>query len=375
MPPSLQLINGNDWRNRLSRHLLFWGVYLAAYSVLDLNEFPGDPYAGFELAFRWLPFCLINTYVTLYWLVDRFLLRSRYVLFFVLLAGWNLVLIPLAFLSHIYLVYPYCWPDGPRPSFRAALPELFDLYPILVCTVVTGFAVFLRLHKFWRAELLQKLQLKKETTEAELQLLKAQLHPHFLFNTLNNLYTLILKRSDRAPDMLRRLTGILDHVLRQGYGGEVPLQEEIAFCRDYIELERERYGDRLRIETEFSDHWAGIAIAPMLFQPLIENAFKHGASEQLGNVWIAIRLTVDTDRLDFQVTNSAKPAAASSDGIGIANIRRRLQLLYPGRHVFARDHDGSRHSVSFSIDLDTVAGRRSSAPAVVHSLSTSAVAG
>lgn len=374
MPPSLKLINGNDWRNRLSRHLLFWGMYLAAYSILDLNEFP-EPYAGLELAVRWLPFCLINTYVTLYWLVDRFLLRSRYVLFFVLLAGWIVVLIPLAFLSHLYLVYPYCWADGPRPSFRAALPELFDLYPILVCSVVTGFAVFIRLHKFWRAELLQKMQLKKETTEAELQLLKAQLHPHFLFNTLNNLYALILKRSDRAPDMLRRLTDILDHVLRQGYTGEVPLREEIAFCRDYIELEKERYGDRLRIETEFSDDRAEVAIAPMLFQPLIENAFKHGASEQLGNVWIHIRLAVAAGRLVFQVTNSAKPAPASSDGIGVANIRRRLHLLYPGRHAFTRDHDGSRHSVSLSIDLDAIAGRRSSAPAVVHSISASAVAG
>jgi len=360
MSPSLQLINSNQWRYRLLRHLLFWLVYLVAYSILDLDEFD-QPYAGLALAIRWMPFTMLNTYVTLYWLVGRYLLRSKFLAFFLLLGAWMIVLIPLAFLSHLYLLYPYCWEAGPRPTLRQALPELFDLYPILVCEVITGFAVFLRMHKFWRDELLQKMQLKKETTEAELMLLKAQLHPHFLFNTLNNLYTLILTGSDRAPGMLLRLNAILDHVLRQGYASEVPLQQEIAFCRDYIELERERYGDRLQLTADFAGDVEQRTISPLLFQPLIENAFKHGASEQLGKVWIDISLLLEGNRLVFTVVNSAalRADAASADGIGIANIRRRLQLLYPGRHRFTRVQDDSRHSVCLSVDIGVPTRRRS----------------
>lgn len=347
-----QLIHGNQWRHRLLRHGLFWLVYLIGYSFIDLAEYD-EPFAGLALAIRWLPFTVLNTYVTLYWLVERFLLRSRYWTFVLWLTIWTMTLVPLAFLSHVYLVYPYCWPSGPRPSLRQALPEIFDLYPIFVCDVVTGFAVFLRMHKFWRVEMFQKLQLKQEKTQAELALLKAQLHPHFLFNTLNNLYTLILRQSDRAPEMLRRLSAILSYVLNECHADHAPLKREIAFCRDYIDLEKERYGDRLAIDAVFSGDLENKFITPMLFQPFIENAFKHGASEQAGQVWIDIRLTVLDNRIDFRVTNSTAPSVqtAASGGIGIANIRRRLQLLYPDRHLFVQRQEEGLYSIALTIEM------------------------
>jgi hypothetical protein len=348
------LIHGNQWRYRLLRHGLFWLVYLIGYSFIDLAEYD-QPYAGLALAVRWMPFTVLNTYVTLYWLVERFLLRSRYWTFLLWLTVWTILLVPLAFFSHLYLCYPYCWAPGPRPSLRQALPELFDLYPIFVCEVISGFAVFLRMHKFWRVEMFQKLQLKQEKTQAELALLKAQLHPHFLFNTLNNLYMLILRESDRAPDMLRRLTGILNYVLNECHADQVPLEREIAFCRDYIDLEKERYGDRLDIDVMFSGDLENKFITPMLFQPFIENAFKHGASKQVGQVWIDIRLTVLDNQLEFIVTNSAAPAhrAPASGGIGIANIHRRLQLLYPDRHRFVREQQEGMYSIALTIELPT----------------------
>jgi LytS/YehU family sensor histidine kinase len=211
------------------------------------------------------------------------------------------------------------------------------------------------MHKFWRVEMFQKLQFAQEKTQAELALLKAQLHPHFLFNTLNNLYTLILRESDRAPDMLRRLTGILNYVLNECHADQVPLEREIAFCRDYIDLEKERYGDRLDIDVMFSGDLENKFITPMLFQPFIENAFKHGASEQVGQVWIDIRLTALDNQLEFIVTNSAAPAdrAPASGGIGIANIHRRLQLLYPDRYRFVREQQEGMYSIALTIELPT----------------------
>ncbi len=355
-----QLINSNEIRYRICRHAIFWLMYIIGYSFIGIDTGYGL-FGPFMLAIRWLPFTALNTYVILYWLVERYLLRLRYRTFFLLLAAWTAVGVFLAFLTHLYLVYPYCWEPGPRPSFRQALPEIFDIYPIFVCNVVTGFAVFLRLYKFWRIELLQKLQLKQGKTDAELELLKAQLHPHFLFNTLNNLYTLILEKSPRAPEMLLRLSGILNYVLNDCQGSEVSLKKEIAFCQDYIDLEKERYGDRLDVVTNFSGDLESRTITPMLFQPFIENALKHGAAEQLGKVWINIELTIHNNELSFRVINSAGFSAQSSPsgGIGIANILRRLQLLYPGRHRFARSQEAGLHSISLTIDLTSATSGRS----------------
>jgi hypothetical protein len=346
-----QLIDSNHWRYRVARHGLFWLIYLTGYSFLAL-EYP-QPFAGLQLAIRWLPFTTLNTYVILYWLVERYLLRSKYQAFFSLLAAWTALSVFLAFLTHLYIVYPFCWDPGPRPGFRQAFPEILDVYPIFINYVITGFAVFLRMYKFWRVELVQKLQLKQEKTDAELELLKAQLHPHFLFNTLNNLYALILDRSHRAPEMLLRLSAVLSYVLNECQKAEVPLEKEIAFCEDYIDLEKERYGGRLDINTRFSGELQDKMITPMVFQPFIENAFKHGAAKQLGKVWIDIGMTVHDNRLSFQVSNSAdfSAYATCSGGIGVANIKRRLQLLYPGRHQFVEKREQGMHSISVSIDL------------------------
>jgi hypothetical protein len=353
-----KVIHSNEWRYRLRRHGLFWLAYLVGYSFLDLDVYQ-QPFAGLQLAIRWLPFCALNTYVTL-WLVDRYLLRSKYRAFFLLLGSWTVVVVFLSFLTHLYLAYPYCWAPGPRPGFRQALPAIFDIYPIFVNYVITGFAVFLRIYRFWRVELLQKLQLKQEKTAAELELLKAQLHPHFLFNTLNNLYTLILEQSSRAPGMLLRLTAILSYVLNECHAPEVLLEKEVAFCQDYIDLEKERYGDRLDIVTRFSGHLERQLIMPMLFQPFIENAFKHGAAQQVGKVWIDIQLAVHGNRLLFRVANSADLSAHTpvSGGIGIENIQRRLLLLYPGRHQFSRKQEDGIHAISLSIDLAAPAQSR-----------------
>jgi Histidine kinase len=346
-----QLIHSNHWRYRVARHGLFWLIYLTGYSFLAL-EYP-QPFAGLQLAIRWLPFAMLNTYVILYWLVERYLLQSKYRAFFSLLAAWTAVSVFLAFLTHLYIVYPFCWDPGPRPSFRQAFPEILDVYPIFINYVITAFAIFLRMYKFWRVELQQKLQLKQEKTDAELELLKAQLHPHFLFNTLNNLYALILDRSHQAPEMLLRLSAVLSYVLNECQKAEVPLEKEIAFCQDYIDLEKARYGDRLDINTRFSGELQDKMITPMVFQPFIENAFKHGAAKQLGKVWIDIGMTVHDNRLLFEVSNSAdySTPSTSAGGIGIANIKRRLQLLYPGRHQFVENREQGMHSISLSIDL------------------------
>jgi Histidine kinase len=345
------LIFSDRWSYRLTRHFLFWLLYFVSLSFLD-TEFYGLR-ALFHVNVSWLPLNMLNIIVTLYWLVPRYLMRSKWKSFALLYGGWMLMEIPLGFLTHLYLTYPYCWDPGPRPTLRQALPEILDVYPLVIVNAVTLFAVFIRMFKFWRVEQLQKLQIKKEKTDAELQLLRAQLHPHFLFNTLNNLYTLILEKSSKAPEMLSRLSAILSYVLNDCQAAEVQLKKEIAFCRDYIRLESERYGDRLDLSLKFPEDIGDRMIAPMLFQPFIENAFKHGASEQVGKVWISVQLAVQGEQLIFRVINSSDLAVRqhSAGGIGIANIQHRLLLLYPDRHQLIREQDEEKHFISLTIDL------------------------
>ena len=140
-----KLIHSTEWRYRLSRHGLFWLIYLVGYSFIDLDVY--GPFGGLQLAIRWMPFAMLNTYVVVYWLVDRFLLKARYRAFFGWLIIWSLITVFLAFLTHLYLAYPYCWDPGPRPSFRQALPELTDLgaAPGLIITDVQRVGEDLRL--------------------------------------------------------------------------------------------------------------------------------------------------------------------------------------------------------------------------------------
>ena len=348
---SRKLLDSNERPYRISRHAFFWLMYLVTYSFIG-GVGVEDWGSTLALAVRWMPYAMFNAYISL-WLVERYLLRARYRVFILLLIAWTPVTIFCAFLTHLYIVYPYCWESGPRPSFRAGLSQLFDIYPIFVCTIILGVLIFLRMYKFWRSEMKQKLQLRQEKTDAELELLKAQLHPHFLFNTLNNLYTLILEKSPRAPEMLMRLSAILSYVLNDCQAAEVPLANEIAFCRDYIELESERYGDRLDVVTKIMGDFEGRMVTPMLFQPFIENAFKHGAAELVGKVWMNIELTVEGNQLLFRVINSADLTVRqrSAGGIGIANIQRRLELLYPDRHQLIREQDEKMHLISMTIAL------------------------
>jgi len=339
-------------RYRLVRHLSFWLLYAITFSLMGINEF-GNFVSNVHLVMIWTPLNLLNNLVIVYWLVPKYLMRSDWRPFILLYGGWMAMEIVLAYLTHYYLAYSYIWGVGHRPGFWQALPEIFDLYPLLLVNTVTLFAIFIRMFKSWRVEQLQKLRMKQEKTDAELQLLRAQLHPHFLFNTLNNLYTLILEKSAKAPEMLSRISAILSYVLNECQAAEVELKKEIGFCRDYIKLETERYGDRLDLSLEFPDDIGDWMIAPMLFQPFIENAFKHGAAEQVGKVWMSIGLSIRGDEISFRVINSANPAVSkrSMGGIGIANIERRLELLYPDRYELLREQDEEKHFIRLTVNL------------------------
>ena len=174
-------------------------------------------------------------------------------------------------------------------------------------------------------------QLRIEKQEAELNYLKSQTNPHFLFNTLNNIYSLARDKSDRAPEAILRLSKILRYMLYDAGGAYIALEQELKTIADYIELEKLRYDESLRINFNHQVEDRHQALPPLLLMPLVENAFKHGASEWRGSPFVDIHLSVNKQQLFFVVKNSSEavpPGVAVKESIGLSNLRRQLSLLY-----------------------------------------------
>jgi len=185
----------------------------------------------------------------------------------------------------------------------------------------------------------QKLKLEKQ--EAELNFLKSQTNPHFLFNTLNNIYSLARDKSDLAPESILRLSKILRFMLYETSAAFISVEQELKIINDYILLERLRYDESLRINLNHDVENLQQAIPPLLLMPLVENAFKHGVSESRREPFIDIHLSIKRRMLTFIVKNSSEssPGAAVKENIGLSNLRRQLQLLYSEYDLFVRQSE------------------------------------
>jgi LytS/YehU family sensor histidine kinase len=227
--------------------------------------------------------------------------------------------------------YPLYYPGALSDSFfwfPKISKMIIGIYPY------TFAAIAIKLLKFWYANKQAQQILLQDKLQAELKFLKTQIHPHFLFNTLNNLYALTLKKSDLAPAMVLKLSELINYMLYECREDDVLLEREIKFIYNYVDIERLRYGDKLDVDISVRGNVNGRKIAPLLLLPFVENCFKHGASLELDQSWVKIDIEVMPDRTLFKVENNKVTTneRLSTDGIGINNVKRRLDLLYPGNH-------------------------------------------
>jgi sensor histidine kinase YesM len=321
-------------------------------TMLDVNERP-NIFISIEIAFVFAPVLLIYSYVIIYWLVPQYLLKGNYFGFFLLYGCWCPIGLMMIFAVTYYVFYPLI--GIPTPHFKTieVYRLTFSVERFVRINLFAIFCVFIKFFKFWYIEQQQKQEAEKEKINAELQLLKGQLHPHFLFNTLNNLYSLVREKSDKAPVMLMRLSGLLSYVLYECKAEEVPLEKEVGVMKDYVALEQERYGERLEVSLNFTGDFDNKMIVPMLFQPFIENAFKHGMAEQLGKVWMSIDLSIKNDEVSFKIINSCNQifTGKEDNGIGIRNVKKRLELLYPEKYNLEYSRQDDVFIVSLIIQL------------------------
>ncbi|HLK29267.1 MAG TPA: histidine kinase [Puia sp.] len=325
-------------------------IYFLVFSIFsgfDLTR----PLEGIETCLIFTPANAIYVYVIIYWLVPRFLIKGRYLNFFLLFCAWAFIGLLLNFATRYFLLIPFR--EGrSTPMVHIVYRDIFALGGFGVMNTIAMFGAFIKFFKLWYIEQHQKMQIEKDKITVELELLRAQLHPHFLFNTLNNLYSLVNEKSDNAPKMLLRLSGLLSYVLYECKADEVLLSKEISVIKDYVALEQERYGERLDVSLNFSGDIEDRMIVPMLFQPFIENAFKHGTSEQLGKVWMSIDLSVKKNQLCFKIINSCDVGNSTNhEGIGIANVKKRLELLYPEKFNMQNSREENMYVVSLVIEL------------------------
>ncbi|SFE18317.1 sensor histidine kinase [Spirosoma endophyticum] len=364
-----EFVFSNEPRHRLMRHGLFWLVWTLfftfTYGFLPAGYLHGQGLSwpisflkGFTMAgidaLLFMPAHMVFTYSIIYRLMPHFLFRGRY--------GWAVIALLFivvvtsicsATLS-IFVVDPIRLSIGAptvRNTFVAAM-----MAGMRGGTTIGGFAAAIKLVKVWYLKQEAYQQIEREKLQAELQLLKSQIHPHFLFNTLNNLYALTLSKSDQSPAVVLKLSELLRYMLYECNAPEVPLTKEIAFMRNYIGLEQLRYGDRLDMSVTISGDCEGKLIAPLLLIPFLENAFKHGTSEQLEQAWMHVEVSVQTNVLKFKVINSREEHPHNdtyAGGIGLQNVQKRLQLLYTDRHELKIVAEEETFMIALTLELQS----------------------
>lgn len=311
-------------RQRWVIHGLFWLLILVFYVVFFGRENSNYIQTFFFVGLL-MPVTIGTTYFLNYYLVPRYLMKERYgffLLYFVYtLIGSIFLEMMIAMLTFIVMA------EVNIKEMSPASIDIFFLLTSLLMVVFFGVAIKMLLH--WRTSKDDYQKLMRDRVEAELKFLKVQLNPHFLFNTLNNLYYLSTEKSDKAPQAILQLSEMLDYVMHSSKSVFVPLEKELKQVENYIALELLRYEDRVKVTTQFSDDLKEHEIGPMILITLIENAFKHGVMPIVGKAWINLSVAEKENGLFISISNSAT-ITKPGNGIGLDNLRNQLDHLYKG---------------------------------------------
>jgi len=341
--------------------LLYWmvngyvEVFLSNSSFVDL-PFWQRLWKGFGTRLIILPLEMGFAYYSMYVILPKYFKgRSYWWLALEFLAVFTLVF-ALYRLLIPYVIYPFIYQlPYSANTFDVWLPRY--IYTAIRFVSVTGMALTIKLLRMRFQQLEKEKHLTEEKLQNELRFLRAQTNPHFLFNTLNNVYALARKKSDQTAPVIMKLSKLLRFMLYECNQERIPLEQEIRVIEDYLELEKLRYNDRLEVRFEKSVDDFSTLITPLLLLPLIENAFKHGTSETRFETFVHIQLNVVNDQLQLHIENSKDEEDNNSvAGIGLPNVHRQLTLLYPQGHQLEINNGKQIFSVDLSINLKSYAG-------------------
>lgn len=335
--------------DRIKRHLVFWFVWWVYFAMShaanpfgkpEIMYFRNPVFTLTESVFLLLPQMPL-VYGMVYWVLPKFILQKKYTLAIVC----TVMLWFLSGILHLHLiadVFPKVLtallPE--RYTANTQRPQSASFFMAVLATnkgsfFVTAVAFVSKLAKYLYLKEQRTLQLQKENAEAQLKLLTAQVHPHFLFNTLNNIYSQTQTESPKGSKMILDLSDMLRYILAEGNKAQVPLEKELRMIQDYINLEKVRYGNKLDLHVSLPNETKGLYIAPLLLLPFLENSFKHGASNFLTEPWINLTIELKGNELFLKLMNGKDDNYSHlipKSGTGIPNVKERLKLLYPNQH-------------------------------------------
>lgn len=338
-------------RKDIALHVLFWVVYTAIFTITDggySNRFD----RAFFVEMAHLPLRLIVVYLNYFVFFPQLLLKRRYIEYATVTV---LSLVVAAFIQRaimFYYVNPVLYPS------TSDVVSYFVPYKLLQAGVIINSPLifilsFSVLHYVFK--LREKTEeLEKENLQSELKFLRSQVNPHFLFNTLNSLYGLTQEKSDRAPETVLKLSELMSFVLYESDRETISLATELKYIRNYIELEELRYGDRFTCNLSISGD-TNVQIPPLLLLPFVENSFKHGIRNESDHGFVNINASVSQKIISFRIENSVSSEVATlksaSGGVGIANVRKRLNLLFPNRHKLELGRREKEYYVKLELEL------------------------
>lgn len=347
---------------RIVQHCVFWFV-----AMLLLAGMYGVGLPGFELPFVmisfFMPLHIVYFYTIANFGIPRFLHTKQYFKLTLFLI-FCVILFTLFFrLIEILVADPIVYEAVKKQDetfvwhkLDGTFKEQLFRYTYILnafeqANLIVWVAIAIKFFKMWYEK-------QQAALEAELVLLRGQLHPHFLFNTLNNLYALTLTQSPQSPSVVIGLSEILRYMLYEANADVVDLRRDVEIIESYVALEKIRYEERLDLNLSINGLEPGQRIVPLLILPLVENAFKHGTSEKVGEAWINMDLQVKDNFLKFKISNSKPEQRPKKDNeknnasIGLANVRKRLAILYPSAHQLRILEEEDIFAVILEINLD-----------------------
>jgi sensor histidine kinase YesM len=353
----------------LLRHLAFWAFwgfyfgftrFLSPAGWLLTGRF--RPFFGtMGEAYTWLAPQAFLVYPLIYFVLPQYLFRDRY--FGALI--FSIIFLLLSVSIHIPFVlfvegHTQMWgltPDDWRNLNMDTKRSIVVAYlgGLQGALTAAALATSFKMYKHYYLKDLRNQQLQKENTDAQIRILMAQIHPHFLFNTLNNIYSQAQEESPRSAKMLMELSSMLRYVLDEGSKEAVPLENELQMIKDYIHLEMIRYDEKLDIHVSLPGKTDDVYIAPLLLLPFIENCFKHGTSKMIEHPWINLSIELDDLTLKMLLMNGKKRKDGKEpgrQGKGIENVSSRLDLLYKNKHKLEIKEDDEVFIVNLQIELD-----------------------
>ncbi|TLP74491.1 sensor histidine kinase [Maribacter sp. ACAM166] len=316
---------------KIWHHILFWLVYFV-FNTFRWSSLHNDFILSLKTNLIGFPIHMLLAYVNAYYLMPKFIYNKKYVHYTVFILSSLFIMLLFKYNLTYYLVSTDVMPEGPEEV--NSLTMGYAVQTMIGEVYVISFFTAIKLTIDWLRESSKLHDLEKRQLKTELRFLRSQVSPHFFFNTLNNIYSLTLEKSDLAPEVILKLSELMRYLLYATKKQRQDLTSEINCIRNYIDLERIRFDNTLKIEMNISGNLDNYKIAPMLLIPLVENCFKHGASKNIGEMKIYIDLKVFDGFMNFKVSNTIPNANRAlvypikKGGIGLSNVKKRLELGY-----------------------------------------------